>query len=598
QIKLPPGYFITYGGAFENLEEAKKRLLIAVPVALILIFLLLYFAFHSVKEGLLIYSAIPLSAIGGIFALAIRGMPFSISAGVGFIALFGVSVLNGIVLIADFKRLKKEGITDLKEIVKLGTSERLRPVLMTATVASLGFLPMALSNGAGAEVQRPLATVVIGGLLVATLLTLFVLPVLYIIFEKGIIMRKSKIVKPLVLTIPALIYLQAASGQTTIELQGAIDTALKNNLSLKSEQLNAEYLQKIKTTAWSLPQTNAIIDYGQINSAYNDNKFGIAQSMKFPTVYSRQKNVYDEEWKSGLLNVAVRENELRKQVTLVYYQLLYLQQKKKLLQHTDSLFTDFLNMSKLRLKAGEANILEATTAETQQGQVAVQLRELNEDFKTLQLRLKWLLNSNIDFAPADIPFKMSLPLIDDSASLNQHPYILQLEQQQQVSSAKLALEKSKLSPDLLLGFNSMTIRGAGADGITYSGSKRFNSVQAGIGIPLFTRGQRAAIQAGKANLALVQNEYAQGLQLMQSNYRQALQQYEKNLQTVSYYEATALKSADKIIQTANLQFKNGEINYLDWVLLAGNATSIHNGYIEAIRNLNQSIIEINSFTSK
>ena len=598
QIKLPPGYFITYGGAFENLEEAKKRLFIAVPVALVLIFLLLYFAFHSVKDGLLIYSAIPLSAIGGIFALAIRGMPFSISAGVGFIALFGVSVLNGIVLIAEFNRLKKEGITDLKEIVKLGTSERLRPVLMTATVASLGFLPMALSNGAGAEVQRPLATVVIGGLMVATFLTLFVLPVLYIIFEKGIFMRKKKIIKPLALIIPALICLQPARAQTPVELQAAIDTALKNNLSLKSDQLNAEYLQKTKATAWSLPQTNAIIDYGQVNSAYNDNKFGIAQSMKFPTVYSRQKSVYDEEWKSGLLNVAVRQNELKKQVTLVYYQLLYLQQKKKLLRHTDSLFTDFLKMSRLRLKAGEANILEETTAETQQGQVAVQLQELNEDFKTLQLRLKWLLNSNTDFVPADISFKMSLPLIDDTTTLSQHPYILQLQQQQQVSSAKLALEKSKLSPDLLLGFSSMTIRGAGADGITYSGSRRFNSVQAGIGIPVFTKGQRAAIQAGKANLAMVRNEYAQGLQLMQSNYRQALQQYSKHLQTVSYYETTALKNADKIIQTANLQFKNGEINYLDWVLLADNATSIHNGYIDAVRNLNQSIIEINSLTSK
>lgn len=184
QIKLPPGYYITYGGAFENLEAAKKRLAIAVPVSLLLIFLMLYFAFNSVKHGLLIYSAIPLSAIGGIAALALREMPFSISAGVGFIALFGVSVLNGIVLIAEFNRLKKEGLHDLKRIVIQGTKIRLRPVLMTATVASLGFLPMALSAGEGAEVQRPLATVVIGGLLIATFLTLFVLPILYIMFEK------------------------------------------------------------------------------------------------------------------------------------------------------------------------------------------------------------------------------------------------------------------------------------------------------------------------------------------------------------------------------------------------------------------------------
>ena len=184
QLKFPTGYYVTYGGAFENLNAAKKRLMIAVPVSLLLIFLLLYFAFGSIKQSLLIYSAIPLSAIGGIFFLALRGMPFSISAGIGFIALFGVAVLNGIVLIAEFNRLKKDGEIDLKQIVLRGTKIRLRPVLMTAFVASLGFLPMALSNGSGAEVQRPLATVVIGGLMIATFLTLFVLPILYILFEK------------------------------------------------------------------------------------------------------------------------------------------------------------------------------------------------------------------------------------------------------------------------------------------------------------------------------------------------------------------------------------------------------------------------------
>ncbi len=190
QIKFPPGYYVTYGGAFENLNAAKQRLSIAVPVSLLLIFFMLYFAFNSVKHGLLIYSAIPLSAIGGVFALATRGMPFSISAGVGFIALFGVAVLNGIVLVAEFNRLKEDGQYNLIHIVISGTKLRLRPVLMTALVASLGFMPMALSNGAGAEVQRPLATVVIGGLLIATLLTLFVLPVLYIIFETKLVRKK------------------------------------------------------------------------------------------------------------------------------------------------------------------------------------------------------------------------------------------------------------------------------------------------------------------------------------------------------------------------------------------------------------------------
>ena len=186
RINLPAGYYVTYGGQFENLVKARQRLSVAVPIALLLIFVLLFFTFGSIKQGLLIFTAIPLSAIGGIFALYLRGMPFSISAGIGFIALFGVSVLNGIVLINEFNRLKKDGINNLYKRVLKGTNMRLRPVLMTAAVASFGFLPMALSNSPGAEVQKPLATVVIGGLITATLLTLIVLPILYIFFEKGL----------------------------------------------------------------------------------------------------------------------------------------------------------------------------------------------------------------------------------------------------------------------------------------------------------------------------------------------------------------------------------------------------------------------------
>jgi heavy metal efflux system protein len=183
-IDFPPGYYPQYGGQFENLEEAQARLSVAVPVALLLILLLLFFTFNSMKQALLIFTAIPMAAIGGVFALLLRGMPFSISAGIGFIALFGVAVLNGIVLIAQFNRLKQEGLTDMNEIILKGTEARLRAILMTAAVASLGFLPMAIATSAGAEVQKPLATVVIGGLISSTILTLFVLPCLYVYFER------------------------------------------------------------------------------------------------------------------------------------------------------------------------------------------------------------------------------------------------------------------------------------------------------------------------------------------------------------------------------------------------------------------------------
>ena len=196
KLKLPEGYYYNYGGEFQNLQSATLRLMIVVPVALLIIFFLLYATVKNVRESLFVFSAIPLAAIGGVWALWLRGMPFSISAGVGFITLFGVAVLNGIVLIGQMNQMQKEqmlsaaiaGDGNVKEIIHHRIVDscmiRLRPVLMTALVASMGFLPMALSQGDGAEVQRPLATVVIGGLVTSTLLTLLVLPAIYKTFTK------------------------------------------------------------------------------------------------------------------------------------------------------------------------------------------------------------------------------------------------------------------------------------------------------------------------------------------------------------------------------------------------------------------------------
>lgn len=183
QVKMPPGYYTTWGGQFENLQRASARLLIVVPIALFLIFVLLFTTFNSIKQAILIYTGIPFAIVGGVLFLALRGMPFSISAGVGFIALFGVAVLNGVVMVSYINHLREEG-KSVEDAVVEGAGIRLRPVLMTALVASLGFIPMALATSAGAEVQRPLATVVIGGLITSTLLTLLILPTLYRWFER------------------------------------------------------------------------------------------------------------------------------------------------------------------------------------------------------------------------------------------------------------------------------------------------------------------------------------------------------------------------------------------------------------------------------
>ncbi|CAN5436227.1 CusA/CzcA family heavy metal efflux RND transporter [soil metagenome] len=598
QMKLPPGYYVTYGGAFENLSAAKERLLIAVPVSLLLIFLLLFFAFNSIKHGLLIYSAIPLSAIGGILFLALRGMPFSISAGVGFIALFGVAVLNGIVLIAEFNRLKTEGLHDLKRIVIMGTKVRLRPVLMTAMVASLGFLPMAISNGAGAEVQRPLATVVIGGLLIATFLTLFVLPVLYITFEKGIIKGK----KTGIVSASIMVLLMSISGishaQTSITLQAATDTALKNNLQVKSEQLKARYQEMLIKTATNIPQANFIAEAGQINSIYTDTKFGIAQSFNFPKVYVNQKALLQQEWKNSLLHVSAKEALLKKQVAQVFYNIIYLAQKKMLLQYADSLYTAFYNRAELRLANGETNVLEKASATTQLGQIKIQLQQLQQDSATLQLQFQWLLNSSALLIPGEKTFKITTPVFSDTTLLKKHPAIQLIQQQQQIADAAIQLEKSKLLPDLSVAYNNASFKGMGADDKIYSSSHRFNSVQVGVGIPIFGKSQKEKINTATFNKQVAEANYVSELQMLQSEYQSAIAAYNKYLQTVQYFESNSLKNATLITEAANQQLAAGSINYLEWVQLINQAVTVRNDYVEAIKNLNESIIQLNYFISK
>jgi cobalt-zinc-cadmium resistance protein CzcA len=599
QIHFPAGYYITYGGAFENLTAAKKRLSVAVPVSLILILILLYFAFNSLRLGLLIYSAIPLSAIGGIYALALRGMPFSISAGVGFIALFGVAVLNGIVLIAEFSRSKKEGLTDLKQIVLNGTKVRLRPVLMTAFVASLGFLPMAMSNGAGAEVQRPLATVVIGGLLIATLLTLFILPALYMMFEKNTADKKNKntIISSVCLFF-ALIISNQNFSQTRIPLKTAIDTALKNNLTVKNEKLKSDYHRKLIKTGTNIPQTFINGTFGQINSIYTDNQFGLTQNFNFPLVYQKQTSLLNEEYKGTLLNVAVKEIELKRNVSQVFYNLLFILQKQKLLLRIDSLFGDFLTRAELRFAKGESNVLEKTSAETQRGQIYIQMQQLNRDLEIAQLEFQLLLNTKTQFLPEEKEIKLSFNLSADSSELKQHPLIKLLNQQKQISVFNTRLEKSRLFPDLNLMYNNMSMKGIGSDNVYYNLSSRFQSAQVGVGIPLFFGSQKARINASRSNEAFAENNYQLGLQSIKTDYSIALSQLNNSKQILNYYENTGISNSQTISGIANKQFAGGDINYLEWTLLINQSINLQNEYLNAVKKYNESIIQLNYLSNK
>lgn len=597
KIKLPTGYYITYGGAFENLNKAKARLMIAVPISLLLIFILLFFAFKSVKQGLLIYTAIPLSAIGGIFFLALRGMPFSISAGIGFIALFGVAVLNGIVLISEFNQLKDEGMKDLRRIVLMGTKVRLRPVLMTAFVASLGFLPMALSNGAGAEVQRPLATVVIGGLLIATFLTLFVLPILYIIFEKGFPMTKKTPAAALL-----LFFLLGSSfsafSQEKISLQQALKIAIDSNQLGKIERLKTQYQKELISASANLPKTALASEFGQYNSGYNDTRFGISQSFELPTVYSRQKKVATSEWKSAEVVASLQELHLKKEVVHTFYALLTLAEKERLLQKSDSLLSEFLNKATLRLKKGENNLLEKATATLQLGQLKQQLLQLQKDKTLLQSSFQLLLNTSNFVSPTSERFIIESTFSENTSVDKSHPQLAFIAAQQNTAAAQTALEKAKKLPSLSVGYFNTSITGTGADNVLYSSSTRFHSVQLSIDIPIFGGSQNVRIKAMRIQETYLKEAFSNKEKMLQQQLQIAEQNVLQAKKQLTYFETEGIPNALLIEKTANQQFYAGDINYLDWVMLINQVITAKNNYIDSVIHYNESVIELHYLTLK
>ncbi|MEG0456150.1 MAG: efflux RND transporter permease subunit, partial [Bacteroides sp.] len=273
-LKLKPGYYFEYGGQFQNLQNAIQTLLIVVPVALMLILLILFFAFKNVTYTLMVFSTVPLSLIGGILALWLRGLPFSISAGVGFIALFGVAVLNGILMINHFNDLHKQSIYAMttRRIIAQGTPHLLRPVFLTGLVASLGFVPMAIATSAGAEVQRPLATVVIGGLIISTLLTLLILPVFYRIVNSWKPLFRPKRKKSLLIMLPLLLCGTALSAQTPVTLDQAIELACRNHPRLKIAEAAIRQARATRGEIVEATPTTFNYSWGQLNGENKKDK--------------------------------------------------------------------------------------------------------------------------------------------------------------------------------------------------------------------------------------------------------------------------------------------------------------------------------------
>jgi heavy metal efflux system protein len=609
KIQLPTGYYISYGGQFKNLEAAQKRLAIAVPVALLLILVLLYFTFNSAKQSILIFTAVPMSAIGGVFALWIRGMNFSISAGVGFIALFGVAVLNGIVLIAEFNRLEKQGVTDINERVLKGLHNRLRSVILTGAAPALGFLPMVISTSAGAEVQKPLATVVIGGLITATLLTLIILPVFYVFFTttkfnfrfSGGSVKKLAVI---ILLFGATSILNNVNGQQPriINLHDAIQTALDSNLSVKSAALSIDVQKVLKGTSLDLPKTVIDGQYGQFNSYTNDNSFAISQSFSFPTVYINRSKLVKANIKSSELQYMVSQLEIATQVKQVYWQYVFLTSKRKLLIYQDSLYSGFLRAAELRAKSGETNRLEMITARSQSLEIKNQLYQVTSDIAISGRKLMVLLNSKTALIPSvKEVHRIDYVLNSDSISVIQNPYLGFIKQQVEVSQIENKLVRSQMMPDLSIGYFSQTIIGTqDVNGVSrnFGQGFRFTSVQAGISVPLWIIPYTSRVKAARISENIARTNAENYDKSLTGSYQSLLDEYSKYTSSVDYYEKQAVPEADIIIDQATRSYKAGALDYLDYVLTLNRALAIRQNYLEALNSFNQTIISIEYITGK
>jgi heavy metal efflux system protein len=621
KVNIPVGYTVSYGGAFENLQAAKNRLLIAVPVALLLILILLFFTFNSLTEALMVFVAIPLSAIGGIWALWLRDMPFSVSAGIGFIALFGVAVLNGIVLIAQFNLLEKQGVTDIKQRILEGTKTRFRPVIMTAAVASLGFLPMALSQSAGSEIQRPLATVVIGGLLSATLLTLVVLPVIYSFVKGGKNLKIGKeiamilVVMMISFTSKSQVQSQSltrsvgrpspspnergelndrnsplsgrgagatdASGEA-LNLSQIIQKALENNPNIKISNLDISQNQVLTKTSRDFGKTAFDVQYGRTQVfTGSDITLSVGQNFALPSLYKAQENLLKGNVLTAEKRANLSKNQLIGEVKSLYFLLLNNGELIRLLTRQDSLYHAAFRAASVRYKAGETNLLEKVSFEARLREIQNRIQGLKSDEKVFYQNLKFLINTSDDFLIEDeLLFQKSL--IIKELNTNSNPLLNILKQQNEVNILQTNVEKEKLKPDFRIGLINQSIEQ----------NYNQNIVQVGVNVPIFTKAQQARIESSKISQEIGKQQIQLAENQLESQLKTLKIQHDKIKNSIAYYEKSALPQANLIISTATKTYQAGEIEYVEFVQNITQAWQIKEAYLSEIQTLNQIIINI------
>lgn len=594
-IKLKPGYYFEYGGQFENLQNAIRTLLVVIPVALMLILLLLFFAFRSIIYSLVVFSTIPLSLIGGVVALWLRGLPFSISAGVGFIALFGVAVLNGILMINHFNDLRKKQNYTMctSRIIALGCPHLLRPVFLTGLVASLGFVPMAIAQSAGAEVQRPLATVVIGGLIVSTLLTLIIIPVFYKLVNKLLhgwkrvrcIKSNAKVILWMLLMLPAL-NTYADEPVRTVSLDEAISLAFQHHPRLKAAAASVDRNKAARGEVWDGGSTSFSYSWGQLNGNYRkDNELAVEQSLgSLLTPFYRNALVRTQVTKSGLYRDMVKK-EITAEVkrAWAYYQYAY--HICELYKEQKALAEQLNRTGELRYQQGDINLLERNTIKTMAADLHTRQMKAEEELKLASKRFIWACYAGEAIVPEDTTLNVfvverQLSVVPSSVHLNY--FANQVKEKKDMWH----IEQSKFFPEFSIGYVRQKI----------SPMCGLDSWMVGVSFPILFFPQHSRSKQAKLDWKIAEWEAEQNRTELNNKVEELQSLVLQNKKTLDYFTLAALKEAHALGQSALAQFRESEIDIVSFVQTLETARDIRQRYIEAVYAYNISALELELYT--
>ena len=593
-IKLKPGYYFEYGGQFENLQNAIRTLMIVIPIALMLILLLLFFAFRSITYSLVVFSTVPLSLIGGILALWLRGLPFSISAGVGFIALFGVAVLNGILMINHFNDMKKQSKYEMctNQIIRRGCKHLLRPVFLTGLVASLGFVPMAVATSAGAEVQRPLATVVIGGLIVSTVLTLLIIPAFYrLVNGLPAALRRfkkrpngGKIAMVIVLALMPLGTL--AQQAQKITLDEAIDMALAGSPRLQAVDSDIARIRATKGESWELAPTQVTYSWGQLNGEFkHDNELSVEQSLG---------SLLTPFYKNSLVSVQVASSERYRdlvtkeivaEVKRAWTDYQHAVSVLELSQMQDSLGNRLRKSGEVRLLQGDIDQLEYRMMATMASEAHTKVLQATDDVRLAAKRFAWACFSSDAVEPADSRLAMmSLP---ESYNLSQ-AHIGYFDSQVEVKRKAVDVERSRFFPELSVGYSRQKIE-------PLSG---LNSWSVGVAVPIVFFPQKSKVKQARAEATIARWDAEDNRLKLRNRVEELRLRIERQQRTIDYYTGDALKQADELQRNAMMLYKESETGIVELLHSITTANEIRKSYVDAVHEYNVMLLELELYTEK